>query len=328
MFINCLAIFLVSFLTGTLAVILFKKLALKFAFLISKEMPLIGGISLALAFVCGVLASGFLFKFPARQIMGILFSSLTMLGFGLFDDRKELSIITKFLVQIIAASVLIFSGVRTQIIYIGALANIAVTLIWIIGITNAFNHLDIMDGLAGGVAVISSAAFLITAFFNQDIPSLILALALLAAVLSFLTYNLPPAKIYMGNSGSHFLGFVLSALALVINYAPMEKKIALLSPLLILGLPIFDTVFVSFLRIKKHKLPFKKSGDHLVLLLLKSGYSRKQALAGMFLLTLVFSISGVALTRIPNYAGIILVLAIILMSVVLIVKMDRFRVQG
>ncbi|MFA7271299.1 MAG: MraY family glycosyltransferase [Candidatus Omnitrophota bacterium] len=327
MLINCLAIFLVSFLTGILAVILFKKLALKSTFLIGKGIPLVGGISLALAFVCGVLASWFIFRLPLRQIIGILFSSITMLGFGLFDDRRELSITTKFLVQIIAASVLIFSGVRTQIVYIGDLANIAVTLIWVIGITNAFNHLDIMDGLAGGVAVIASAAFLTTAFFNQDIQSLILALALLAAILSFLAYNLPPAKVYMGNSGSHFLGFVLSAVALLINYAPMERKIALFSPLLILGLPIFDTVFLSIARLKKHILPFKKSDDHLVLLLLKSGYSRKQALAGMFLLTLIFSVSGVALTRIPNYEGIILVVVIMLMSVALIVKMGKFRVN-
>jgi UDP-GlcNAc:undecaprenyl-phosphate GlcNAc-1-phosphate transferase len=251
-----------------------------------------------------------------------------MLLFGLFDDHKELSIKTKFLVQIIAASVLIASGVRTQIIYIGDLANIGITLIWVIGITNAFNHLDITDGLAAGVAIIASGAFFIVSFFNQDIPSLVLTLALLSGVCSFLVYNLPPAKIYMGNSGSHFLGFVLSAIALLINYAPMEREIALLSPILILGLPIFDTVFVSLVRLKKHILPFKKSGDHLALLLLKSGYSEKKALATMFSLTLIFSISGVVLTRISNSSGIILVSSVTLMSIVLIVKMSKLRING
>jgi UDP-GlcNAc:undecaprenyl-phosphate GlcNAc-1-phosphate transferase len=328
MLVNCLTIIFISFLTGILAVVLFKKLALKSAFLAGKEIPLVGGISIALAFVSGILAGWILFKFPSQQIIGIAFSALTMLGFGLFDDHQELSVTTKFLVQIIAASVLISSGVRTQIVYIGDWANIAITLIWIIGVTNAFNHLDILDGLAAGVAVIASGAFLATSFFNQDIQSLVIALALLSAVLSFLLYNLPPAKIYMGNSGSHFLGFILAAVAISINYAPMERKIALLSPLLILGLPIFDTFFVILMRLKKHILPFRKSGDHLALLFLKSGYSQKKVLTAMFLLTLIFSVSGVALAKIPNYWGITLVAAIILMSVVLIVRMSKLRISG
>ena len=328
MLINCLAIFFISFLTGILALILLKKLAVKSDFFILKGIPLIGGLGIALAFIFGILAGYYLFKVSLSRILGIFFSSAAMLLFGLFDDHKELSIKTKFLVQIIAASALIVSGVRTQIIYIGDLANIGITLIWVIGITNAFNHLDITDGLAAGVAIIASGALFIVSFFNQDIPSLVLTLALLSGVCSFLVYNLPPAKIYMGNSGSHFLGFVLSAIALLINYAPMERKIALFSPILILGLPIFDTVFVSLVRLKKHILPFKKSGDHLTLLFLKSGYSEKKALAIMFSLTLIFSISGVVLTRISNSSGIILVSSVTLMSIVLIIKMSKLRING
>jgi len=328
MLVNCLIIIFVSFLTGIAGIVLFKKLALKSAFLAGKGIPLVGGISIALAFIFGILAGWLLFKFPPQQIIGIAFSAITMLGFGLFDDRQELSVNTKFLAQIIAASVLILSGVRTQIVYIGDWANIAITLIWIIGVTNAFNHLDIMDGLAAGVAVIASGAFLATSFFNQDIQSLVIALALLSAVLSFLFFNLPPAKIYMGNSGSHFLGFILAAVAISINYAPMERKIALLSPLLILGLPVFDTFFVILMRLKKHILPFKKSGDHLALLFLKSGYSQKKVLTAMFLLTLVFSVSGVALAKIPNYWGVMLVAAIVLMSIALIIRMSKLRING
>ncbi|GAH05852.1 unnamed protein product, partial [marine sediment metagenome] len=120
------------------------------------------------------------------------------------------------------------------------------TFLWIIGITNAFNHLDILDGLAGGIAVISSAAFFLIALSNANLGVAIPALVLVAVTLSFLRYNLSAAKVYMGNSGSHFLGFTLAAIALGISYAPLERKIALLSPLLILGFPIFDTAFLTF----------------------------------------------------------------------------------
>ncbi len=325
MFINFLFIFFISFITGIVAIFLFKKLALKYGFFILKGIPLVGGISIALAFIFGSLSGCFLFHLPLKAIMGIVFSSAIMLVFGLFDDHKELSIKAKLLIQIIAASVLILSGIRTKIICIGGLANILITLIWIIGITNAFNHLDIMDGLAAGVAIIVSGAFFTISFLNQDIQTVILILALLSAIPGFLIYNLPPAKIYLGNSGSHFLGFVLSVIAITIHYASMERKIALFAPILILGLPIFDTFFVSILRLKKRILPFKKSNDHLALILLKSGYSTNKILTTMFLLALVFALSGVALSKVPNFLGIILIFVILPISVISIVIMSKIR---
>ncbi len=328
MLINCLFIFFSGLLTGILAIFLLRKMALKSSFFIIKGIPSVGGISIALVFILGSLGGLFLFKIISKEIIGIFLASAAMLIFGLFDDHKELSIKTKFLVQIIASSILILFGVRTNIVYIGTLANIIITLIWVIGITNAFNHLDIMDGLAAGVALIVSGVFLIASIYNQDISSLILTLVLLSAVCSFLFYNLPPAKVYMGNSGSHFLGFVLSAVAIVISYAPMERKIALLSPILILGFPIFDTLFVSILRLKKRILPFKKSNDHLALLFLRVGFSENKSLGAMFLLTLIFSLSGLALMKISNLSGIILILFIVFMSMVFISKMAKLKVNG
>jgi len=303
MFISCLFIFFISFIAGILSLFLFKKLALKYGFCVLQGIPLVGGISIASGFIFGSLSGCFFLHLPLKAIIGIVFSSAIMLVFGLFDDYKELSIKTKLLIQIIAASVLISSGIRTRIISIGDVANIIITFTWIIGITNAFNHLDIMDGLAAGVAIIVSAVFFIMSFLNQDIQSVILILALLSAIPGFLIYNFPPAKIYLGNSGSHFLGFVLSAIAITIHYASLENKVALFSPILILGLPIFDTLFVSILRLKKGILPFKKSNDHLALILLRSGYSKNKILTVMFLLALVFSLSGLALSKVPKFLG-------------------------
>jgi len=328
MFINCLSISFISFITGILALFLCKKLALKYGLFVLKGILLVGGISIALAFIFGSLSGCFLFHLPLKAIIGIVFSSAIMLVFGLFDDQKELSIKTKLLIQIIAASVLILFGIRTKVIYIGDLANIIITLIWIIGITNAFNHLDVIDGLAGGAAIITGSAFFVIALLNADKLTAILSLALVTAVFSFLLFNFPPAKIYMGNSGSHFLGFVLGAIALLISYAPLGRKAALFTPLLILGFPIIDTAMLILLRVGKKRIPFKKSNDHLALRFLAMGYSKKKALLVMLACGLFFTICGILVSQTPNILGIAIILLAVLASLILFKKMSKVEVHG
>lgn len=278
---------------------------------------------MGLSFLLASLLVFFVYRSLPQEVVGIIITSLIMLIFGVIDDLRELSIPAKFLVQIIAISLLIFFGIRTQIVYIGNIANIIITFIWVLGITNAFNHLDVIDGLASGTALIVSLAFFVISFLNGDIKTVILSLALAAAAFSFLIRNLPPARIYMGNSGSHFLGFVLAAIALVISYAPLERKIALLSPLLILGLPIFDTAFLILMRIAKKSLPFKKSNDHLALRLLAIGYSKKKTLLTMLSLCLFFSLCGILLSKVSNLFGITIIGFVVLVSLVLTIKMSK-----
>ena len=127
----------------------------------------------------------------------------------------------------------------------------------------------------------------------------------------------------MGNSGSHFLGFILAALALVISYAPLEREIALLSPLLILGLPIFDTGFLIWARLIKKRLPFKKSNDHPALKFLALGYSQKKALLVMLSLCLFFSLCGILLSQVSNLFGITIITFVILVSLVLTKQMGK-----
>ncbi len=284
-------------------------------------IPLAGGIAIGLSFVFVSLLGLFLCRGFSREVIGIIIASFTMLIFGVIDDWHELSIKAKFFVQIIATSLLILFGVKTQIVYIGNLANIIITFIWILGITNAINHLDVVDAVAAGTALFASLAFFVIAVFNGDIRTAILSLTLATATLSFLFYNLPPAKIYMGNSGSHFLGFVLAAIALVVSYAPLERKIALLSPIVILGLPIFDTAFLILVRIIKKSVPFKKSNDHLAMIFLSLGYSKKKTLLIMLSLCLLFSISGVLLSQVSNLSGITIISFLALMSLALTIKM-------
>lgn len=320
---NYLFVALSGFFLSLFFISLFKKPALRYKVLMPHSIPLIGGIAIGLSFVLTSILVFFLHRSFSQEVIGSIIASFLMLIFGLIDDLRELSVSAKFLVQIIAASLLILFGVRTQIVHIGNLANIVITFIWVLGITNAFNHLDVIDGVAAGTALIISLAFFIISVLNGDIQNVILTLALSGAISSFLIYNLPPAKIYLGNSGSHFLGFILAAIALAIKYAPLERKIALLSPVLILGLPIFDTTFLILVRIIKKSLPFKKSDDHLALRFLALGYSKKKTLLTMLVLSLFFAISGVLLSQVSNLFGMVIIGFLILMSLALTIKMSK-----
>lgn len=259
-------------------------------------VPAIGGLAIgAMVFIAAPL---FLVRngIFSKEGNGILLASLVMLIFGVIDDKKNLSVIAKAITQIIAALILVIFGVRTHIIYIGTIANIIITLIWIIGITNSFNHLDVMDGLAAFAAVICLVSFLFLAMVKGDIFLFVLTTTLLGGLCGFLKYNLPEARIYLGNTGSHFIGFILAAMAMVVHYAPMGRKIALISPLLILWLPIFDTAFVIFIRLVQRRSPFKKSNDHIATRLLKMNLSKWQALLLMSGWGLVCALLGISLT--------------------------------
>jgi UDP-GlcNAc:undecaprenyl-phosphate GlcNAc-1-phosphate transferase len=321
-----LTILLSSCLAGVGFIFILNKLALRFKLLIHRQgVFLIGGISMGLSFglvsFFGSIPGGFL----SREMLVIIFSSGIMLIFGVVDDLRELSIANKFLAQIIVTSLLVLFGIRAQIVHFGNALNIIITFLWVLGITNAFNHLDILDGLAAGIAVIVSLALFVICVLNNDFATAILTLALTGAALSFLIYNLPPARLYMGNSGSHFLGFVLSAIALVISYAPMQRKIALLSPLLVLGFPVFDTAFLILMRTIKKSLPFKKSNDHLALKIIALGYSKKKSLLIMLILTLFFSLCGIFVSQVSNLFGIIIVFLVALVSLLVIRKMSGVK---
>lgn len=319
---------LASFLVSSLSVFLLKKYSLKHNLLLSKGVPAVGGIALGWAFylVCG---TAFIYSrglsFPTA---GILISSLAMLAIGMVDDRNELSVAAKFLTQLFCVLVLILFGVKMQIAGLGGIVNLGLTIIWVLGITNAFNHLDVMDGVAAGAAVIATGGLSIICFLNADSNMLLLLLPLMGAALGFLIFNLPPAKVYLGNAGSHFLGFILASSALALSYASLERRVALLSPLLVLGFPVFDTVFVVWMRILKRRSAFRKSADHLALRFLKSGHSKSKALFYMLLLTLFFSLSGAALSQLANFPGFILISAVVMAGLLVGVKMAKVAVDN
>ena len=325
---NYLLIALMSFLLSILFISLLRKIVTKYNILKLKETPLIGGISMGISFIMVSLVIFFIRGDIPLEIIGIIFSSTLMLIFGIIDDWRELSVLAKFLTQIIAATLLIIFGIRTQIIYIGSFLNLIITYIWVLAITNAFNHLDILDGLAAGIAILVGLSFFAIGLLNHQSVIIILSLALTSATFGFFIFNFPPARIYMGNCGSHFLGFVLSAIALAISYAPLEKNIALYSPLLILGLPIFDTAFLILIRTIKNKLPFNKSNDHLALRLLNLGFSKEKTLWVMLVWGLFFSFSGVLVSQVNNFWGKSIIIIALVVCLAVTQKASRISVDG
>jgi len=311
--VNYLYTLLISFIASWFLLLLLKK---------PGRVPVTGGISLCLGFLLASTLNCHL-DYP-WQFKGLILGSLLIFLFGFLDDNHELSVISKFSGQIICTGILVLFDVRTHIVNIPEWLNILITFVWVIGITNAFNHLDVMDGLAGSAAAIISVTFFLVS--GTSYCSAIFSLALLGSLLAFLIYNFPPAKIYMGNSGSHFLGFVLSGVALIISYAPLERRIALLSPILILGFPIFDTVFLILTRACKKKLPFNKSNDHLVMRFLILGYSKRKALLLMSAWTVFFCLCGLAVSRLSNFPGLLTVTAAVFISLVLGIKMWRVSI--
>lgn len=307
---------LTSFLISFLVVGLLRRASLKQGIFI-KNRPLVGGIGLSLAFLP--------FLIPAFWGLGA--ASFIMLAVGILDDWKELSVRAKLTGQVIATAILIAFGVKTQIAYIGNILNTVITFIWIIGITNSFNHLDVMDGVAGVTAITVSGALLVISVMTSNHACILLNVVLLGAISGFIFFNFPPAKVYLGNSGSHFIGFIIAAVSLMISYAPLERKVALLSPLLALGFPIFDTVFLILVRLKKKRLPFLKSDDHLVLRFIKLGFSKRKALLLMFLLALFFAFCAVLASRAANLAGIGIIAFAGLVSLTVFYRMSKVSID-
>jgi UDP-GlcNAc:undecaprenyl-phosphate GlcNAc-1-phosphate transferase len=175
----------------------------------------------------------------------------------------------------------------------------ALSLVWIIGITSAFNIIDIMDGLSSSVAFIASIAFLLIALPTEKIYVNFCAVALAGGCLGFIPYNLSRGKkIFMGDTGSLTIGFILAAMSMGTSYTTLND-VGLMAPLLILAIPIYDTILVMYLRWRKGQSPFLGSRDHFALRLETMGFSRRQILAITYTASIVLAFGAFLITRLP-----------------------------
>jgi UDP-GlcNAc:undecaprenyl-phosphate GlcNAc-1-phosphate transferase len=279
-------------------------------------IPRMGGLAIFLAFLLTVL----LFAQLTSQVKGMLLGAVVIVILGIFDDIYSLPAKFKFVVQILAALIAAWSGNLIDTLSnpnifssnpyweLGWLAW-PVTVIWIVAITNAVNLIDGLDGLACGVSTITSMAMLVIALVLGEGQVAILLAALAGGCIGFLPYNLHPAKIFMGDTGSTFLGYILAVVS-VQGMFKMYSIISFVVPFLMLGLPIFDTSFAFIRRIAHGKSPMSPDRSHVHHRLIDMGFSQKQAVAVLYIITAILGLSAVVLTTSGPIKAILLLLAL------------------
>jgi UDP-GlcNAc:undecaprenyl-phosphate GlcNAc-1-phosphate transferase len=244
-----------------------------------------------------------------RLSLALLGALLLLHGMGLVDDRKALGPLVKLAVQLVLAAAIVvpFSEMRALTVLdqlgLGRWPSVLVTVLWIVAITNAFNFLDNMDGLSAGVAAVCATAFLVTAIsIEQWFVAAALAL-LLGTSLGFLFWNLPPARIFMGDSGSLVIGFVLGVLTIRTTYLRPGENFgagwySVLAPVIVLALPLYDLIVVSIIRLWRGKSPFVGDTNHFSHRLVARGMSRRTAVLCLYLITATTAVGAILLPHV------------------------------
>lgn len=276
-----------------------------------KPVPTMGGLAIFIAFTFGVLA----FVDLSSPYLGLLLGALIITITGMLDDIYNIKAIIKLLIQIGAALVVVFSGVVIekiawfdQYIYFGDWA-IPITVLWIVAITNAINLIDGLDGLACGVSAISSISLLVVSMLSaQNVTTSIVVAILAGSCLGFLPYNLNPAKMFMGDVGATFIGFVLSVISIQ-GFFKVNALVSFIVPFLVLGVPILDTLLAVMRRLFKGQSPFTADREHFHHRLIDMGMNQKQSVALLYAVSALLGISAILFTE-RMFQGAVIVLII------------------
>jgi UDP-GlcNAc:undecaprenyl-phosphate GlcNAc-1-phosphate transferase len=253
-------------------------------------VPLLGGAAIYVAFIIALLFFGD--RRYISEVVGIFVGATLMSLMGVVDDKWGLGSYVKLGGQLLAAGILIYSGVQIQLFY--SWLDIAFTIAWVVGITNAFNLLDNMDGLSAGVAMIAAVYFTLLAAIGHQYLVGLLAAALAGACAGFLIYNWNPAHIFMGDTGSLFMGFLLAAVAIKLRFPANSQTVTWMIPVLVLALPIFDTTLVFLSRLRGGKNPLTTPGkDHVSHRLALLTGSRREAVLICYLIAGAVGLSAV-----------------------------------
>lgn len=243
--------------------------------------PALGGVAIFFGFTLTLVLLRFLTQFPTgtlRSLRGLIAGSALVFLLGVVDDLRKpagLHFKPKFAVQLVATAIIMAFGLRIKFITPDYLA-MALTAFWVVGITNALNIIDIMDGLSASQAAIAAVVFLMISMPSEELYVNFASAALAGATIGFLPWNFSTRfKIFMGDSGALTLGFCLAAISLGTRYSDVND-LGVFAPLLILAVPIYDTLFVMYLRLRKGHSPFLGSKDHFALRLERMGYSRRR----------------------------------------------------
>jgi UDP-GlcNAc:undecaprenyl-phosphate GlcNAc-1-phosphate transferase len=296
----------IALISALLLVPILRALALKTGFVDlpatrkvhTRPLALLGGVGIYLSFALSVALTATF----GLSITGIVAGAALLMILGLIDDRRGMHPLIKLAGQVAAAAIVIGCGVHVEFLNTPYL-NIPFTILWIVGITNAFNLLDNMDGLSAGIALISASAFsVITANYlflgPEQIQATTIAAALAGACLGFLRYNLYRASIFMGDAGSMVLGFVLASIGALGSWHSETVTTSILIPVLILAYPIFDTTFVTVLRLQRG-VPFYQGGkDHSSHRLVSLGLNPTEAVLLIYLFSLTNALAAMLVSSV------------------------------
>lgn len=284
-----------------------------------KPIPRLGGLSIFVGFLGAILLLGQL----DQTMLCVLLGASIIVALGMFDDVLALSAKLKFIVQIVAAAIPVCIG-NLQIslftnlnpfseesyLHLGVLA-IPVTILWIVGITNAVNLIDGLDGLAVGVSSIAAITMLAVSLLIGETAIAVTMGALTGACVGFMPYNLNPAKIFMGDTGSTFLGYMLATVS-IMGLFKFYAVISFAVPFLILGLPIFDTANAIIRRVAAGRSPMSPDRGHVHHKLIDMGFNQKQAVAILYAISATLGLTAVVLTSSGEVKAIILLLVVLL----------------
>ena len=289
-----------------------------------KPTPRLGGLAIIFGFTVATLC----FAQPSRQLYGTLAGAAIIAVMGVIDDCKNLPAKLKFVIQIIAALVVVFAGdIKIDVFtnpnflsdnpywVLPEWLSVTLTVIWIVFITNAVNFIDGLDGLAAGVSAIMSISLVFISIRVGEYSIAILGIALMGSCFGFLPFNFNPAKIFMGDTGSTFLGFMLATLSI----QGVFKSYAVISfavPLLILGLPLFDALFAMIRRILRGQSPMTADRGHLHHRLVDMGFSQKQTVFILYAISGVLGITAVLLAESGVLRALLLVICVLILLLI------------
>jgi len=297
----------------------------------ARIMPRLGGLAIFLAFLIGIailypfLINVLPYYTSEYSLLAIILGACIIVATGVIDDMREISAKAKMLGQLAAALIVIFVGGiqidEVNLPFVGeldfGLLSIPLTILWIIGITNAINLIDGLDGLAAGVSTIALITLAVMAFNMGNMFVLAIAAILAAASIGFLFYNFHPAKIFMGDTGALFLGFMISVLALL-GFKNVTF-VSLIIPIIILGVPISDTFFAIVRRVRMKKKWSDPDKSHLHHRLLDMGFTHRQTVLLIYGIAMMFGLAAVIFSMAKVW-GAILLIAVILTAIEIFVE--------
>jgi len=278
----------------------------------TEPTPFLGGLAMYLAFALAVVAGG---QVADPKVQGILICGGLMMLLGVVDDKVALKAKVKFLGQIAIAALLVYyynvkieyilSPLGERWVYFGPLAG-PLTILWIVSFVNVMNFIDGLDGLAAGISTIGALTLLLVSMQQAFSGAVLLSAALAGAAIGFLRYNFNPAKIFMGDAGSMFLGFTLAAIS-VHGVLKSTLAVSVVVPVLALAVPIFDTAFAIIRRLANGRSIGEADKDHLHHRLLRLGLSHRNTVLVMWAVSAWLGLSAVAVTEVPLGQALIIV---------------------